>query len=70
VMMVTLRLRLPEKVWYVHRPMSSDPDLINRDVIFPRDMVRVPPGLYWLIISIELLDIIMEEWASNRVRAS
>ena len=69
-MMVKLQLRLPEKVWYVHRPMSSDPDFINRDVIFPRDMVRVPPGLYWLIILIELLDMIMEEWASNQVRAS
>jgi hypothetical protein len=41
--------------------MSSDPDFINLAVIFPRDMVRVPPGLYWFNISIGLLAIITEE---------
>jgi hypothetical protein len=45
--------------------MSSDPDFINLDVIFPRDMVKVPPGLYLFSISIELLAIIMEEWSSK-----
>jgi hypothetical protein len=50
--------------------MSSDPDFFNLPDIFPWDMVRVPPGLYWFNISIGLLAIIMEEYSSKQVRAS